>query len=107
MAFKKTIEYEDQSYEMELKQGGYVFELGTPLEVEVFQGRIRGQLKRPIEIAIPKYDETLGAYVTPEGGAVQVRGDKLIDIPMPQRPDAGVASPLEAAAGGTRLARPF
>jgi hypothetical protein len=100
MAFQKTIEYEDQKYEMEIKQGGYVFQLATPLKVNVFEGRIRGQLKKAIEIAIPKYDETAGAYVTPEGGAVQVRGDRLVDIPMPARADGGASAPFEAAAEG-------
>jgi hypothetical protein len=77
-----------------------VFELSTPLKVQVFEGRIRGQQKKAIEIAIPKYDEAVGAYVTPDGGAVQVRGDRLVDIPMPERPDAGMAQPFEAAAAG-------
>ena len=69
----------------------------TPLKVEVLEGRIRGQLKQPIEFAIPKYDPALGAYVSPDGGAVELRGDKLIDVPLPQVPDAGVGV-LEAAA---------
>jgi hypothetical protein len=107
LGFQKLIEWEDQKYQMELKQGGYVFELDTPLKVHVFEGRIRGQQKRAIEIAIPKYDDKISAYVTPDGGAVQVRGDRLIDIPMPERPDAGVVAPFEAAADPKRKAPTF
>jgi hypothetical protein len=28
----------------------------------------------------------------PEGGAVQVRGNTLVDVPMPALPDAGVSA---------------
>jgi hypothetical protein len=73
-----------------------VFELAEPLKIEVLEGRIRGQVKKAIDFPIPKYDEKLGAYVMPDGHAVQVRGDKLIDVPMPVRPDAGPEAALEA-----------
>ncbi len=99
IGFKKELQYEDETYEMELKQGGYVFQLDTPLKVEVLEGRIRGKVKKAIEFAIPKYDETAGAYVEPDGGAVELRGDQLIAVPLPERPDGGVAAPLEAAEG--------
>jgi hypothetical protein len=84
------------TYDLEIKQGGYVFELDQPLHVNVDEGRVRGQVKRPIEFAIPKFDELYGAYVTPDGGAVQVRGDQLIDVPLPI-PDGGVPLPFEGA----------
>jgi hypothetical protein len=105
LSFKKTLEYENETYDVELKQGGYIFELLTPLKVEVLEGRIRGQVKAPIEFAIPKYDEARGAYVTPEGTAVQVRGDKLIEVPMPQAPEAGT-NPLEASVPPNAKAKP-
>jgi hypothetical protein len=95
--WKKQLLYEDQTYDMELKQGGYVFELNKPLKVNVEEGRIRGQVKKPIEFAIPKFDELYGAYVTPDGGAVQVRGDTLVDVPLPT-PDGGVPGAIDLPA---------
>jgi hypothetical protein len=97
LSYAKTFEYEDESYNLELKQGGYVFQLDTPLKVEVLEGRIRGQVQEAIDIAIPKYDEKIGAYVTPEGGAVQVRGNALVGVPMPAPPDGDVSA-VEAPA---------
>jgi hypothetical protein len=90
LSFKKEITYEDQKYLMDIKQGGYIFQLDTPLKIEVLEGRIRGQVKQPIEFAIPKYDEARGAYVMPDGHAVEVHGDTLIDVPLPEQPDGGV-----------------
>jgi hypothetical protein len=90
LAFKKTIEYEEQPYDIDIHDGGYVFELAEPLIIEVQEGRLRGALTAPIEFPIPKFDETLGAYVTPDGGAVELRGNALVDVPMPVIPDGGV-----------------
>jgi hypothetical protein len=88
--FKKVITYEDNDYLMEIPEGGYVFQLQEPLFVNVEEGRIKGQVKDPIEIAIPKYNQEIGAYITPEGQAVKVQGAELIPIPMPLLPDGGV-----------------
>ncbi|MDD9938294.1 MAG: L,D-transpeptidase [Myxococcales bacterium] len=93
LAFKKTIEYEEETYNLDLKHGGYVFELEKPLKVRVHEGRIRGKLKEPIPFGVPKYDSEIGAYVTPDGGAVEVRGNQLVDVPMPV-PDGGVPEAL-------------
>jgi len=90
VAFKKTIEYEEETYEMDISRGGYVFELHEPLKVHVLEGRIRGKVKQPIEFHVPKFNDEIGAYVTPDGGAVEVRGDRLVEVPMPEPPDAGV-----------------
>jgi hypothetical protein len=98
ISFERTIEYEDEKHELELKQGGYVFELAEPLKVEVLEGRIRGQVQKAIDFPIPKYDDAAGAYVMPDGTAVQVRGDKLVPIPMPPRPETGAEPALEAEA---------
>lgn len=100
VAFIKAIEREGEKFTMEIKEGGYVFELEKPIIVDVLEGRIRGSLQQPIETPIPKYDDTIGAYVTPDGGAIQVRGNQLIPVPMPLPPDAGVldiAAPAEGA----------
>jgi hypothetical protein len=96
LAFKKILIHEELTYDLELKQGGYVFALATPLKIEVLEGRIRGKLKEPIKFAIPKYDEMVGAYLTPDGGAVELQGDKLVEIPLPPPPDGGVPDPALA-----------
>jgi hypothetical protein len=103
LSFKKTIEYEEQAYDIDIKEGGYVFELAEPLVVEVQEGRLRGQLTAPIEFPIPKFDETLGAYVTPDGGAVELRGNALVDVPLPVL-DGGVPDGGAIAAPGAVLA---
>jgi hypothetical protein len=89
LGFRKQFAYEDQTYLMAIDEGGYVFKLDTPLKVMVDEGRIRGKLKRPVEVEIPKWNTEIGAYVTPDGGAVQLQGDQLVDVPLPP-PDAGV-----------------
>jgi len=94
LVFKKFLEYEDETYEMDIRQGGYVFELAVPLEINVDEGRVRGQVKQPLAFAIPKFDEVYGAYVTPDGGAVEVHGGQLIDVPLPE-PDGGVLDPFD------------
>jgi hypothetical protein len=96
LVFKKLLEYEDRTYDLDIRQGGYVFELDVPLRVHVAEGRVRGQVKRPLEIAIPKFDPLYGAYVTADGGAVQLRGGQLIDVPLPA-PDGGV--PVQGGVG--------
>jgi hypothetical protein len=82
-SFKKPIVYKDLTYMVDIKQGGYLFKLKTPLFVNVEEGRIRGQVKAPIGIAIPKYDPEIGAYVMPDGSTVHVRGSQLIPITPP------------------------
>jgi hypothetical protein len=94
LVWKKLLAYEEEQYMMEIREGGYAFELNEPLRINVAEGRIRGQVKKAIEFPIPKWDELYGAYVTPEGGAVQVRGDHLIEVPLPA-PDGGIPDVLE------------
>jgi hypothetical protein len=57
---------------MEFDKGGYEFVLDEPLLVDVLPGRIRGQVKEPIEVALPRYDHDVGAYVMPDGEWVSV-----------------------------------
>ena len=40
--------------------------------VEVLPGRVRGQVKEPIEVALPRFDREVGAYVMPDGAWVTV-----------------------------------
>jgi hypothetical protein len=72
MQFRREFEYEDELYVMEFDKGGYEFVLDEPLLVDVLPGRIRGQVKEPIEVALPRYDHDVGAYVMPDGEWVSV-----------------------------------
>jgi len=56
----------------------------------------------PIELAVPKFDSEIGAYVTPDGGAVELRGSTLIEVPMPVV-DGGVPFDTTALVPGTAL----
>jgi hypothetical protein len=98
LAFKRTLEYEEQVYQLELGNGGYVFELDPPLEVEVLEGRIRGELDAPLTFEIPKFDEAAGAYLTAEGKAVALRGRELVEVALPLQAPAQVTAPVTSSA---------
>jgi hypothetical protein len=83
LGFKKALYVENKSYLMDIRQGGYVFKLETPLFVNVEEGRIRGQVKRAIDFAIPKWNVDANAYVMPDGSKVAVKGDKLVQLSPP------------------------
>jgi hypothetical protein len=72
MQYLREFEYEEQLYVMEFDKGGYEFVLDEPLPVEVLPGRIRGQVKQAIEVALPQYDRDAGAYVMPDGQWVSI-----------------------------------
>jgi hypothetical protein len=72
MVFRREFEFEEEMYVMEFDKGGYNFVLEEPLPVEVLPGRVRGQVKEPIEVAIPRFDREVGAYVMPDGAWVTV-----------------------------------
>ena len=72
MEYRREFEYEEELYVMEFDKGGYNFVLDEPLPVEVLEGRVRGQVKEPIEVALPRYDREVGAYVLPDGMWVNV-----------------------------------
>jgi hypothetical protein len=89
MSFRRDLPHEDQVFTMAIDQGGYVFELTEPLRVNVLEGRIRGDRTTPIPHGLPKYDETVGAYVMPDGSTVNV--DRFGNItPRVMLPDAGL-----------------
>lgn len=108
LAFKKLLVYEEKEYLIDIAQGGYVFTLDQPMEVNVEEGRIRGEVKRPIELAIPKYNVDVGAYLTADGGAVQVRGAALVSVPLPLPllPDGGVPNLVSPVAPGVVAVAP-
>ena len=60
-----------------------------PVPVEVLTGHIVGKQRTPITTALPKYDETKGAYVMPDGSTVRVdRTGGITPLATPA-PDAG------------------
>lgn len=83
LGFKKFLNVGDKSYLMDIRQGGYVFKLATPLYVNVEEGRVRGLVKHAIDFAIPKWNADVNAYVMPDGSKVQVKGDKLVPLSGP------------------------
>jgi hypothetical protein len=72
MEYRREFEYEEELYTMEFDKGGYNFVLDEPLPVEVLEGRVRGKVKEPIEIALPRFDKEAGAYVMPDGMWVNI-----------------------------------
>ncbi|MGB5810942.1 MAG: L,D-transpeptidase, partial [Polyangiales bacterium] len=72
MVFKREFDFEEETYLLEFDEGGYNFVLDEPLPVEVTVGRVRGQVKEPIEHHMPRYDKELEAYVMPDGQWVTV-----------------------------------
>ena len=72
MIYRREFEYEEEMYVMEFDKGGYNFVLEEPLPVEVLPGRVRGQVKEPIEVALPIYDREAQAYVLPDGEWVTI-----------------------------------
>lgn len=100
LGFRRDLEMDGHTYNLAIDRGGYVFELGEPVRVDVLEGRIRGDVSSPIELALPRWDATYGAYMLPDGGAVSItRGGVMTPIPTPI-PDGGVSgvpSPIPAA----------
>jgi hypothetical protein len=72
MVYRREFEFEEELYLMEFDKGGYNFVLEEPLFVETLPGRVRGQVKEPIEVALPRFDREVGAYVMPDGEWVTV-----------------------------------
>jgi len=72
MVYRREFEFEEELYVMEFDKGGYNFVLEEPLVVEVLPGRVRGQVQEPIEVALPRFDREVGAYVMPDGAWVTV-----------------------------------
>ena len=48
-AFRRMYLHEDEAYEMYLPSQGFKYELDPPIEVEVLEGKIEGELEEPIE----------------------------------------------------------
>ncbi len=102
LGFRRELEHDGETVQLELNEGGYQFELETPLRVNVLEGRIRGRRMTPIPHGLPKWDEDVGAFVMPDGQTVEV--DRMgnitpitLDLPdaaIDGGPDAGVIAPV-------------
>jgi hypothetical protein len=92
VAFRRDVEIDGHTYSMEINQGGYVYQLAEPIHVEVLEGRIRGELSTPIREPLPRFDQAAGAYLLPDGGAVQIsRTGRMTPVVLPSTvSDAGV-----------------
>lgn len=102
-AFHRNIEHEGFNYSLDIERGGYVFQLERPIHVRVLEGRIRGNRATPIEQPLPRYDDEVGAYVTPEGETVAIsRSGEITPIELP--PAEGEVEGEEGA-DGTPLAQ--
>jgi hypothetical protein len=93
MIYRREFEYEEEMYVMEFDKGGYNFVLDEPLPVETLEGRIRGELKEPIEVALPRYDREQEAYVMPDGQWVTI--DRFGTV-TPREMPFDFEAPLEA-----------
>ncbi len=88
---------DDSEYVIEIKKTGYAFQLRRPVPVDVLPGHIVGKRRTPITTALPKYDETKGAYVMPDGRAVRIdRTGEITPIAAPA-PDGGAGTAPTAA----------
>lgn len=91
LGYRRLLEYEEHEYTMEIDTGGYEFQLETPIRVNVLEGRIRGNIEQPIREPMPRWNSDIGAFMLPDGGAVQVsRGGELTPVPVPL-PDGAVS----------------
>jgi hypothetical protein len=101
VAYKNTVKNtaetppDDSEYVIEIKKTGYAFQLERPVPVDVLRGHIVGRRRTPITTPLPKYDETKGAYVMPDGTSVTVDRTGAITpvaAPATPAPDAGAGT---------------
>ncbi|MFW6052176.1 MAG: peptidoglycan-binding domain-containing protein [Myxococcota bacterium] len=109
VGYRMGIEKDDHEYTLKIDNGGYVFQLERPVHVHVLEGRIRGDVKKPIKHPIPQYDPDAGAYVHPDAGPVKVssRG-KLTpyELPTDGGVDGAAVVPADSSDGGV-VANPY
>jgi hypothetical protein len=87
-----NFEYEEQPYSVVIKQGGYVFKLEKPIFVTVEEGRIRGSVEKPLEVAIPKFITECNGYYLPDGSAVTPHANGTME-PRPDAPPCASITP--------------
>jgi hypothetical protein len=103
LGFRRNLEVDGEIYPMALDRGGYVFQLERPIHVNVLEGRVRGDLARPIEQPLPRWNDEVGAYMLTDGGAVAIsRSGAMRPVPVPV-PDGGVLIAPMGFDGGVRM----
>jgi hypothetical protein len=108
MNFVMNLEYEQEQFRIHIKEGGYVFKLDKPIFVTVEEGRVRGNIKKPILTAIPKFNAECQAYVMPDGKPVIPRPDgTLIPSMAPPCPAGAVHPPPPALDDSAPLNSPL
>lgn len=96
LAFRRELEHDEEIYNLEINQGGYIYRLTRPLHINVLEGNIRGQRLTPIELPMPRYDDEVGAYVMPDGQTVTVdRMGTITPITLPEVLPEGELAPTE------------
>ena len=98
---KNTAETDDTEYIIEIPKTGYIFQLERPMAVDVVPGRVLGRRRTPITAALPKFDQTAGAYVMPDGSTVTVdRSGEMTPVtpPAPAPPATDGGAPAEQVA---------
>lgn len=88
VAFSRELTHDGETYQLAITKGGYIYELDKPLHIRILEGRIKGKLKEPLDIPVPKFDDEIGRYMTSDGRAVELQGRELVEVPLP--PDAGI-----------------
>lgn len=58
--YRRTLEHNEQSIEVDVPTRGYLFELDPPVPVRVLKGNVVGGAKKPVSIAIPTDDPKKG-----------------------------------------------
>lgn len=104
-AFHRTIEHEGFTYQLDIERGGYVFSLERPVPVNVLEGRIRGARGTPIEVPLPRFDTTVGAYVNPLGEAFTI--SRTGEMTPFVHPDAGLLLDGGVPAAEPVIVNPF
>lgn len=71
LGFGREFVHEDQTFKIELKTRGYRYKLAEPIPVEVTEGRIKGNRKKPIEGYVPKPTPAAAPADGPAGETVE------------------------------------
>jgi hypothetical protein len=98
VAYKTTVEQDDNEYVVQIDKTGYIFQLDQPVPVDVLPGRVRGVQKTPIAEPLPKFDAVAQAYVMPDGSTVKVDRTGALTPITPPPPPEGTPPPAEGEA---------
>jgi len=54
MSFSRQFLKDDEVFELRIPSRGFAYELDPPIEVEVLEGNVRGKVKEPVTVYVPK-----------------------------------------------------